>query len=144
MITNTNSITKYIKDNVMFYLEPAPIMHPHIVEEFYDEDQEQWGQFVDIDPTDPVVPSNAGCYTSRTNHKKRRPWSPSCDTIKETQEEMHEQVESWHTEYYNDPPRSTICSHFEFLGNIALSLLHVVTFIDKPATLTSTVEPLLL
>jgi hypothetical protein len=138
---SNNSITKNAKDNVMFYIAPIPIMHPHIVETFCEEDQGHWGQFIDIDPTVPVVLMNPP-----TQEKKPR-WSPRCDTIKENPTEIHEYTESWYKEYMGQPRQSpsearpSVCSHFEFLGKIAWSILQFITFIDYPIPITNTEEP---
>tara|TARA_B110000285_G_scaffold233214_1_gene306314 strand:- start:1411 stop:1887 length:477 start_codon:yes stop_codon:yes gene_type:complete len=148
-ITKESKESKESKDNVMLYIASASVMHPHIGGEFCDEDQDNWGQFVDIDPTVPVVPMN---------QKKKPRWKPLDDTIKETPakpecfacpEELHERTESWYKEFTGRTPRSpdaplscsTVCSHFEFLGKIAWYILHSITFIDYPIPITNTEEP---
>ena len=116
---STNNTTKDTKDNVMFYLASAPIMCRHA-----EEDQCQWGQFVDIESNSPFVPVNAKCYTT-------------CSTIKETSEEIPECVEVWFNDPANagcstTPPRSILCSQIEVLGTFVLSILRAFTFITPP------------
>ena len=129
---NNNSITKNTKDNVMFYIAPIPIMQPHIMEPFCEEDQDHWGQFVDIDPTAVPTkslrsptnslrsPTKSGCFADQVvpptgcsidpvvpmNQKKKPHWNPRCDTIKEAPIEMHEHTESWHKEYTDQTRQS--------------------------------------
>jgi hypothetical protein len=139
MNNSNNSNIKDTKYNVMFYIASAPIMHPHIVETFCEEDQDHWGQFVDIDPTAVlVVPMD---------QEKKPHWNPRCDTIKEAPTEMHEHAEPWYKENTDQPLQSpsevrpSICSHFEFLGKFAWSLLHAITSIENPIPIMNTEEP---
>jgi hypothetical protein len=141
---NNYSTTRGPIYNVMVYLATAPIIQPHMVEIFCSEDQCQWGQFVDIDPAALVCPSNVSSVpsTDPINQKKTSIWKkPGCYTIKETSEEIPECDEEWEEWAQIHPPRSTLCSHVEFIGKFALSILQSVIFIDYLIPIMSTVEP---
>lgn len=140
---------KNTKDNVMFYI--APILQPHIIEPFCEEDQGHWGQFVDIEPTKPLRIPTKPCSSIdqvvTMNQEKKPQRSPRYDTIEEAPIETPEHAESWFKEYMDQnrqspsEARTSICSHLELLGKFAWSLLYTITSIDHPIPITNTEEP---